>query len=340
MIRFFRRIRQNLVSENKFTKYLLYAMGEIVLVVIGILLALQINNWNDNRKSRLKINQILTKVREELALNINSANEVTSYYRAKEKNLGRVLGKEVTIEDYKSTSLVYLIWNSNTSDISDDAAKELDGFAELLNDEELELVSRVDKLYGDFKPTIDVMDKEIEQAVIDFDLRLKTTKNWYYLSNDPKKLPESAFNYFLNDTLYLNDVAYYESNGLENHFIYNTFFSDAAKKLYIDLCQYLNAKIDSELIKPIDSFKDIYGTYALKASIKQDTMIISRQGQRIVYRWIDENGSDTYSLFPESEDKFVIGYRFAELIRDKDNKVIGLMSTLGSTPQKEYEKVK
>ncbi|MDF0705771.1 DUF6090 family protein [Flagellimonas okinawensis] len=51
MIKFFRKIRQRLLNENRFSKYLLYAIGEIVLVVLGILIALQINNWNENRKN-------------------------------------------------------------------------------------------------------------------------------------------------------------------------------------------------------------------------------------------------------------------------------------------------
>ncbi len=51
MFRFFRQIRQRLLTENRFTKYLLYAIGEIVLVVVGILLALQINTWNEARKA-------------------------------------------------------------------------------------------------------------------------------------------------------------------------------------------------------------------------------------------------------------------------------------------------
>jgi sensor domain CHASE-containing protein len=49
MLRFFRQIRQRLLTDNKFSKYLLYAVGEILLVVIGILIALQINNWNEER---------------------------------------------------------------------------------------------------------------------------------------------------------------------------------------------------------------------------------------------------------------------------------------------------
>jgi putative cell wall-binding protein len=53
MIKFFRKIRQNLLSEGKTGKYFKYAIGEIVLVVIGILIALQINNWNENRKNKI-----------------------------------------------------------------------------------------------------------------------------------------------------------------------------------------------------------------------------------------------------------------------------------------------
>ena len=49
MLRFFYQFRQSLFTENKFSKYILYAVGEIILVVIGILIALQINNWNEDR---------------------------------------------------------------------------------------------------------------------------------------------------------------------------------------------------------------------------------------------------------------------------------------------------
>ena len=50
MIKFFRNIRHRLLHENRLSKYLIYALGEILLVVIGILIALQINNWNEDRK--------------------------------------------------------------------------------------------------------------------------------------------------------------------------------------------------------------------------------------------------------------------------------------------------
>ena len=58
-----------MVSENKFSKYLLYAIGEIVLVVIGILIALSINNWNEDRSNRLKETHLLESFRIDLLAN-------------------------------------------------------------------------------------------------------------------------------------------------------------------------------------------------------------------------------------------------------------------------------
>jgi hypothetical protein len=62
MIKFFRQIRQNLLIENKFSKYLFYAIGEIILVVIGILIALAINNWNTKKNNEIKEKEALSEI--------------------------------------------------------------------------------------------------------------------------------------------------------------------------------------------------------------------------------------------------------------------------------------
>ena len=67
MIKFFRKIRYDLMEKNKTGKYLKYAIGEIILVMIGILLALQVNPWNETRKTN----------REELELLVSLHNEFT-----------------------------------------------------------------------------------------------------------------------------------------------------------------------------------------------------------------------------------------------------------------------
>ena len=62
MIKFFRKIRYDLMEKNKTGKYFKYAFGEIVLVVIGILIALSINNWNENRKNKLTESEYYCKL--------------------------------------------------------------------------------------------------------------------------------------------------------------------------------------------------------------------------------------------------------------------------------------
>ncbi|RXP44523.1 hypothetical protein EC396_17350 [Lutibacter sp. HS1-25] len=69
MIKFFRKIRQKMLTENKFNNYLVYAIGEIILVVIGILIALQINNWNETRKNKAAEQQLLTSLLQEFETN-------------------------------------------------------------------------------------------------------------------------------------------------------------------------------------------------------------------------------------------------------------------------------
>lgn len=97
MIRIFRNIRQTLAAEHNVAKYLRYALGEIVLVVIGILVALQVNNWNEQRKQRANELHYLTNLKADLNLNIAeidhyittrnsqiaSAKEVLEYFEGK-----------------------------------------------------------------------------------------------------------------------------------------------------------------------------------------------------------------------------------------------------------------
>ena len=66
MFRFFRLIRQRLLVESNFRKYLLYAIGEIVLVVVGILIALQINSWNTKQNNLDAERNLLVGIKEDL----------------------------------------------------------------------------------------------------------------------------------------------------------------------------------------------------------------------------------------------------------------------------------
>ncbi len=81
MLRLFRTLRQHLLAENRVSRYLIYAVGEILLVVIGILIALQIDNWNEWRKERTKEQEVLSELKENLQRNIEDLNNVAEQAR-------------------------------------------------------------------------------------------------------------------------------------------------------------------------------------------------------------------------------------------------------------------
>ena len=96
MIKFFRKIRQNLLMENKTGKYLKYAFGEIVLVVIGILIALQLNNMNENRKNNVFEKEILTQIQENLKNDELALEEIVTNFSIAVKSSEKILNSEVS----------------------------------------------------------------------------------------------------------------------------------------------------------------------------------------------------------------------------------------------------
>ncbi|MCK0180647.1 DUF6090 family protein [Flavobacteriaceae bacterium S0862] len=111
MIKFFRKIRYDLMEKNKTGKYLKYAIGEIVLLIIGILIALQINNWNENRKERQVELKILKEMK--LALNNDIRNlkiNISSYNNVK-RSL-EIIIEQLPLEVPTNDSLQYAFRNS------------------------------------------------------------------------------------------------------------------------------------------------------------------------------------------------------------------------------------
>ncbi|WP_179343874.1 hypothetical protein [Winogradskyella ursingii] len=80
MIKFFRQIRHSLITESRFGKYLLYAIGEIILVFIGIFMALQFNNWNEEKKIKKNIATTLNLLKDEIKTNKKSILSVKDYH--------------------------------------------------------------------------------------------------------------------------------------------------------------------------------------------------------------------------------------------------------------------
>lgn len=143
MIKFFRKIRKKLLAENRFNKYFLYAIGEIVLVVIGILIALQINNWNENRKELSEVNLILQNLNDEFSAN-RTLIKATKRESVNVKKVGVALmnlfGKSKDeIISKKPDSLLYLVLEPGDFRASENTINDLiqSGRLKLLRDKKL-----------------------------------------------------------------------------------------------------------------------------------------------------------------------------------------------------------
>jgi hypothetical protein len=140
MIPFFRKIRKTLADDNKPIKYLRYAIGEIVLVVIGILIALSINNWNEGRKDRKieisYLERLLSEVKKDTASinqNIQLADKLSAEYQ---NYILKMYTKQKTSEDITnlllSADLGSTAYNLQLTDIA---------YTELVNTGKLDLIS-------------------------------------------------------------------------------------------------------------------------------------------------------------------------------------------------------
>ena len=123
MLRYFRKIRQKLLEENKFSRYLFYAIGEIFLVVVGILIALQINNWNEvskNKELELKyIRGLITDLDYDIRAFTVGVNELDEHRKSSNVLLtcyknSTILSDEELIEHLTSLALITQFRHRNT----------------------------------------------------------------------------------------------------------------------------------------------------------------------------------------------------------------------------------
>ncbi|WP_075352150.1 DUF6090 family protein [Algoriphagus marinus] len=129
MIKFFIKIRQNLLSEGKTGKYFKYAIGEIVLVVIGILIALQINNWNEKRKIKNAEIEILQNLKTELKYNIEDLENINRQHKSELEDgifILKLFGTDVSnVSESKLDSLIYNAFSGFSFEAKDGYIKSL-----------------------------------------------------------------------------------------------------------------------------------------------------------------------------------------------------------------------
>jgi uncharacterized membrane-anchored protein YhcB (DUF1043 family) len=153
MLKFFRKIRQKLLSENKFSKYLLYAIGEIILVVIGILIALQVSNLNEERKDRELGNSLKKALQSELKADIELMNLDLQYIET-ELKISNSFAQRLSSSTAREDTLIKIVRHeyrtgfngARTLDKTTFNSLEATGKMNLLGDQ---IIASVQKYYRD-----------------------------------------------------------------------------------------------------------------------------------------------------------------------------------------------
>ncbi|MFP4845283.1 hypothetical protein [Winogradskyella sp. PE311] len=212
MIKFFRKIRYNLMSENKTGKYFKYALGEILLVVIGIMIALQANNWNEKRKTNNTIETLIDKIEDDVIADVEHVNNEIAFYEERELMMQRILKKEVTKDDYRQFKYYEILFNYSDFNPNTENLDKLLVLEETVKPEYLPIIKAIKSLKGR-KQYKDLAWNDLQKAFTDnVDYYTLSGKDFTF-KRDSSSI-EKTINFYLTDSNYLNRVFNYS---IKNH---------------------------------------------------------------------------------------------------------------------------
>ena len=218
MIKFFRKIRQDLLSKGKTGKpayrtgrYFKYAIGEIILVVIGILIALSLNNWNEKRSQDANFDKLIDALENEIIENIEEANHEIEVYRETQLKASKILSNKIShkqlLEDRNFRSLIEM----NRLDINSDDIRSLVYRQEEFPENYKVLIPHL-KNYLKFESRYNKNQLDYGKQVTEYENYLIETQPWYSTSY-VKVMDSIAINeqveFYLKNPIYKNYLSNY-----------------------------------------------------------------------------------------------------------------------------------
>ena len=241
MIKIFRNIRKSYLMKNNTTKYLKYAIGEIALVMIGILLAMQINNWNENRLQQIEFNNILKTIHQDLKRDTLVANNIMNYYEVIETNSLKIINKEINRKNYKehpqARSLVTIYRSFTIQTKGFEMVKNFSAKNTIENDS---LFTTISQFYTPFIRAIEDSNDFVKKEVLS---NIETYKkyDWYVDWTMGKFTPEMVI-YFTESEEYRKQVASHNLLAGKNHLLFIKAYKNSAVKLITYIDNYLKVE--------------------------------------------------------------------------------------------------
>lgn len=345
MIKFFRKIRQNLLMENKTGKYFKYAIGEIVLVVIGILIALQINNWNEQVKKDKKIATVFETVKKDLLSDINEANGFIDYYEEKDSLINLVVNRKVTKEHYQLNpnlrTVVMFYQELSINKLGYETLKE--NINDVPTKYENALID-INLIYTNILQKIEVNNKSTRQLLERTLQKWADNYNWYRTSQETYQTPnDDMINFFLKDSSYLGDVRMVKMLGIDNHLRTAKFYKIKAISALIKIDLANNITLEESLkayqnsigsfefinLKPIEEF-----VYKKPTDLQPIPVFINNvMNEKLFIYYKNAEGVDLLipfeknSIEPNTFDSFNLIKDFPFIIKDSKGNALGTFKT-------------
>jgi hypothetical protein len=239
-MKIFRKIRQQLLTENKISKYLLYAIGEIALVVIGILIALSLNTAKEKKANNTKITNILKEVQIDIEKDIKKSIQTFDDYMFFDSIQELIFKNYYTFEDFRTGRAITLGHSYYDFLIHTNGYDNLIRNLNILPENYKPLLTSLDKLYVARKTNIDVYNTRIRNTVynhITYTLKQPWAHEWTL------SIPNNeATEYFLYDPLYKGHLLNYKNDRSNIFKISNQYRIDAVGT-YNSIVKLLNNKV-------------------------------------------------------------------------------------------------
>ena len=318
MLRFFRQIRQRLLTDNKFSKYLLYAVGEILLVVIGILIALQVDTWNETQQNKDRIDELLNNMLVELDGDIEDIKDRLEYYHRKDSAIYLILNDKLTEEDYWNDKVPYVQYvelNYAVISFREDSFNELKKYYENFPDNYKPIIPEITQLYLKDHNGVKLWNNKMVETHFD-NIEHRATYDWYTQPFPNEKL----IDYCVNSIDRKNRVEVYKGYA-RNHYYQLLRTLNNTTDLYKLIAQLLNKPgINQSFTIDEETLNFWTGNYYPELDEGDELIVFADEG--LLY-WRNTNDTTRTKIFPITNTKgFSNRLGFITLLTEEDHTYI------------------
>ncbi len=350
MINFFRKKRKTLANDNKVIKYTRYALGEILLVVIGILIALQINTYHQEKLNHKKILKLFKEVEMDLLNDIEEAELIIKWWEKKERLLDEFLkgDKPQSYFENDMRSLVLLGISGYPISKSEGSFSQLNNQKDILTGQYDEVFKKLNRLYTEGGGFLNLTHNQFHNEILAYKNHLYDTYDWmedFYNREYTKEIK----NYFFKSKYHRRQLVKYRYFG---GFYYGqlTRYKNESLLAYLLLHSITSPQVPfPEIIKNMgleykkNKVKDIVGTYVAD----KDTVTIEFKYQVLFYKNKRDKKIYTDGLILRELGKDSMGFAVGNLTqikikRDSSRTVtrFNLYDVIDNNNKRLYKKIK